>query len=166
MSNKSDQHLLLLGAFASHWDRIEAGCESLFSALLKHPASSRIYLAVRSFETRLDIIKATVLSDNNATNRDINLHLIERIKKASAMRNRILHGQWVYLTPENALRVAMPDDWEATSETLRNWLTKHPSFQKEYDRYIFDMDRLAKLCSDLDELASDIFATANNLSPH
>jgi hypothetical protein len=156
-----------LGQYLRCWGYVETAYLTLFTALLgAHTVAAQIIVSSAIDQRILREITST-LAKQRLSKKDYNTlsKLLERLRKATLIRNHVTHGTWrlkITLGKPNTAtweRVYDPADF-----SLLERLGAPGAKQTFIDQYIFSVERLIRLAPEADQLAQDITRFTEGLS--
>jgi hypothetical protein len=165
----------ILGAYMRSWDQIDHAIFELFQKLVdtNQDAAYILFHSTTDAGARRQTIEALGNSRLKTADQIKLSSLLERMKKATARRNRLIHGKWAIAVnihrdkhgAERArtatwMRTYMPTDLERISEMM-----KTPKIRRQYE---YNMQQIKNITAESRKLAYEIreFAQAVSLKPY
>jgi len=155
-----EPNFIAMGRLMQAWDHVESACALVFEALVDHHMSQRIFFSSSIFSSKKKLIERCLeVAPETTGYEDIERALV-KADKLSGRRNDIVHGQWVNVTQNECVRIAIRKDHDDSAAVAAAYLLKDQ--QKLADR-AYTSKRMISLANEMQELAETIFALANNL---
>jgi hypothetical protein len=149
-----------LGQYVRCWGYVETAHLILFIKLLgAHSVAAQIIVSSAIDQRTLREIASVLANQRLAMKRDrIKLNkLLERLRIAANIRNRITHGTWrVKITRGNPNTAKWERYYQPPDFSLQERLHAPDAKQQFKDEYIFSVERLIQLAVEADKLARDI----------
>ncbi|WEK52575.1 MAG: hypothetical protein P0Y66_11645 [Candidatus Kaistia colombiensis] len=147
----------VLGHFMRSWNQVEINYFLLFSKLLdtNQPAASAIFHAIdmRARNAIMAALGSQRLNELDKAGLDA---LVEKTKKASTIRNRVVHGYW-----QLKIRITRHDNGTETGRSATWVRFYHPTDPDDLDRMFGEKDR--SLLSRHQFTIKDIEANSKNI---
>jgi hypothetical protein len=149
-----------IGHYLREWNQIEYALFDLFHKLLgTHISAARIIVASGiNHPTLRDIMNA--LAGQRLTEAECGEleNLLEREKKASTNRNKIVHGKWkiqITLGEKPPHKATWERFYEPTDPRLYSLINGPNPNQKVKDAHVYSLNRIFELAVNLSKLASE-----------
>jgi len=150
----------LLGQYMRNWNYVESEISELFQQLLgAHSTAAHIILSAGiNAQTLREIMTGLGgqrLSKNDCERLET---LLDRVKRATTKRNKIVHGQWrIVIKGHGSTQTATWERYTAPTDPRLNALMNDAKgSQKIRDAYIFSIERLGHLAEEAHKLSHAI----------